>query len=302
MKSWQIHFGWAILTVLAVCITARISREQPEVPVPKTVVVAPPAATTPTAPVELPTVLLPEAEAAVPPAVRVAVPTSDAIKKIRMIYEEKNVWQEVHEALNSIQDRGEKLQILRELLVHRKGNSRYIAVQYLGTMKGRDVAELLEAELKSGSDENDRWLRPQIVDALGNVGDPGSVPPLFETLRDSNEEVRLSSAAALLKLGQGAPAGELISSLTRLYESPDGSLRKKAIESIVKLHPEGSLPLLTRALRDTNGDVRLEALYAIGGMEKPEFLPLIEPLVNDPVPEVAREAKDYVESLKEAKK
>ena len=301
MKSWKIHFGWAILTVLAVCVSVRVAATRQEPLSPKHVPTAPQTvASLPSIP-EATATLLPDAAAAEPQRPVGPSAGGSAAQRIRALFQERNYWQDLTEALAAVKDPAEKLQLLKEMLQNHRGNTRYVAINILSQMKGRDAAELLEGALAEVPAEQ-TFLKPQIVDALGNVGDPGSVQVLYECLRNASDELKLSCAAALLKLGQTAPAGDLMTTLVRLYESPDGSLRKKAIESIAKLQPEGSLPILTRALRDSNGDVRLEALYAVSSMERPELLPLIETLVNDPNPEVAKEAKDYVESQKADKK
>ena len=44
--------------------------------------------------------------------------------------------------------------------------------------------------------------------------------------------------------------------------------------------------------------MRLAAVQAFYSVRGRDYLPLVEPLVNDPNPEVAKEAQDLVEELK----
>ena len=70
------------------------------------------------------------------------------------------------------------------------------AVKALGNGKGRDVVSTLLLAL------NDPLPRPRIVAAraLGRMGDRTLLPVLKRTLRDSDEAVRVTAAAAIVTI------------------------------------------------------------------------------------------------------
>jgi len=297
MRSWSIHLGWAIVTVFCVSVALRRRAELPSAP-PKFATSSPSSPEPEAAPAAAAAAPLPEARTESPVKEAAALSPEQRIREL--LLKEPNYWQECSDTLGRIQERELKLELLREMLKS-KGNLRYLALQILSGMEGRDVAEIAEEYLRRPN--ADHYPKRVFAVLLGKIGDSSSVRVLDECLRSSNdEEIRLSCAASLLKLGQPTAADTLMASLVRLYENEDGSLRKKAVEQIAKLQPEKALPLLLRALRDSNGEVRLEALYAVAELKKPELLPHLQALEDDPNPEVAQEAKDAVEALKEARK
>jgi HEAT repeat protein len=203
---------------------------------------------------------------------------------------------EVRDLLAGVDDREFKLALLKEALAGSDEQAVYTAMYVLRTMKGRDVAGILEAYLAEHLSDEKGFVAAY---SLGELGDPGSIAPLNEALRSNHDDVRLYSAAALTKLGFRGPADQMLSDLARQFESSDGSLRRKAIERISVLSPEGGLPVLARALKDSNGDVRLQALHAFNALGKQEYVPLLQALTSDPNPEVARVAQQTIQILKE---
>jgi HEAT repeat protein len=162
-------------------------------------------------------------------------------------------------------------------------------------MKGRDVAEVLESYLKTHGDKDQA---PNVASALGEVHDPGSMPVLIDALQSKNPQTRLWSAEALLGMGYSAPAEELIAAMARQYESPDGGIRKKAIDTVSQFDLAAVVPVLTLGLKDPSCDVRMAALVGFLNIKKPEYIPLLQPLLHDPVPEVAAQAEQLIEALK----
>jgi HEAT repeat protein len=297
MKSWRIHFAWAMVTGLAAVLSARIAsrREALEAPAasrPPSVRAGQPAPTGS----ELQRVeVLPLSAAG--PFSKSADPSPEPslAGKIRALLKDFGKWEELQTLMNGLEDRKFKLGLLSEALAGPDMQAVNSAMILLSSMKGWDVAEILEAYLKSHLDNGQG---ANAASALGDIGDLGSLAVLQDALWSKNEEVRLFSAEALMRLGYPAPAEEMIAAMARQYESPDGSLRKKAIESISRLNAAGAVPVLARALKDSNGDVRRAALWGFSNLGKPEYLPLLEPLANDPHPEVAKDASDLIEALK----
>jgi len=294
MKAWRIHFGWAIVTVLAAVLSARMasrpdpvgpltpgkphSREEPTpaiLPVPKAEIL----------PADVQTPLLPSA---------LPAGESPIEAKIRTLMKDPRSADEAVRLLKGIPDREFKMRFLAEVLKGPDEQSAYTALSVLREMKGRDVAELVESYLASHLSEESGYVAAY---SLGELGDPGSIGPLSEAFRSENEQVRLYSASALMKLGFRAPAEGILADMARQFQSADGALRKKAIETICNLDPGSSVAVLAQALKDSNGDVRIQALYAFSILGRQEYLPLVQSLLKDPNPEVARQAADTVESL-----
>jgi hypothetical protein len=296
MKVWRIHVGWAIVTLLAMVLTARIASR-------RDVGDAPPAAGLRNlqTPVPLPSNSgsrpseRPSSEAARPSRSPASVPDPTLPDKIRAMMKNPQDREELERMVNSIQDRHVMLGLLKEGLFADNVNSCHTAINLLSGMKGRDVAGLLESFLKTHPDKDQA---ANAACALGEVGDPASMQVLMDTLQSRNPQVRLWCAESLLGMGYSAPADDLIAEMDRQFESPDGAIRKKAIDTVSQFNRSGVLPLLTRALRDSNGDVRTAALIGFGNLRNPEYIPLLQPLLDDPIPEVAQQAKDYIEYLK----
>jgi hypothetical protein len=294
MKSWKLHFAWTLVTVLAAVVSARVaSRKETE-----------PARPTPTAHARSAPVLVVETVNPLPvpetPEV-VEAPTPAPVapdeEGLRAQIRATEDFELIKKILQEIPQRALKLKMLREAACSQDVRSVYSALWVLQGMSGRDVAEVLEACLAAHLHQ-DRSYAAQVAGLLGKLGDALSYEPLTQALQSKNEDTRVNSAAALEKLGYPAAAQDLAISYTRQFESPDGSLRKKSVETLAHLNLEGSIAVFVRALKDSNGDVRLEALKAFSSLDKREYLPLLEPLMNDPHPEVAGEAKDLVEGLK----
>jgi HEAT repeat protein len=83
-----------------------------------------------------------------------------------------------------------------EILNNKASPERWQSVTALEKM-GKPAVEYLVLALK---DEN-KWVRFAAADALGNIGDSGSVDHLIGMLNDGDQDVRFVTAEALGKLG-----------------------------------------------------------------------------------------------------
>ncbi|MBV8880264.1 MAG: HEAT repeat domain-containing protein [Planctomycetaceae bacterium] len=300
MKDWRIHFGWTIVTILASVVSARLAAPPEPAPPPRVARPAPlvsPGAAEASAD-ERPKPETPGPAAAVPddpPAKAVAEEPLPA--RLRAVLKSQNAWQDLQTLAADLAHRDATLDALKDLLNDPDFQVKFNAITALRLMKGREAARILEAFLLRHLD-SENGEASSAAAALGEMGDLSSMPALNEALRAKNEETRLSAAQALSQLGFGGPAGDIVAAMTRQFESPDGAMRRKAIEQISRLDPQGSAPLLLRALRDSNGDVRLQAVWTVQGLGRPEYLPFIQALQNDPNPEVAQAAKEAEQTLK----
>ncbi len=188
-----------------------------------------------------------------------------------------------------------KLTLAKEALLSRNIAAVSWGMNFLGEMKSRDATQILEEFLKA---EPENEAASNIISWLGTIGDSESLGPLNEALHSKREEVRDASTLALLQLGYSKPAEHLMARMALQFESADGSVRREAVERMYGLNEVGAIPVLLRALKDSNGDVRLASLQTFYSMGKPEYLAYVEPLINDPNPRVAKQAKELVEELK----
>jgi HEAT repeat protein len=208
-------------------------------------------------------------------------------------------WNDFQETMKQLTDRSLKLMLAKEAFASGNMNAAYWFLSELGAMKGRDVAELVEAYLQAHLDGEEAAVASN---TLAVIGDPASIAPLTEALRSKDENVQLAAAVALKQLGYRAPADQMIATFAKQLESPDGGMRRRAVERITDLDAVAGVPVFTRALKDTNGDVRnaaLTGLLSSGIIENPQF---VEPFLNDPYPEVARQARDIVDMFKRGEK
>jgi len=297
MKSLRIHLGWAIVTALATVISARIASRQAAVDGASRGSSSSGVARNPSS-----TDLEPRKMLAAPIGKGEPVPISDdplanisLADRIRAMLKNPEQWETLEKLLKSGVGRPFSLQLLKEALFGKDLQSCYGAIHFLIQMKGRDAAEILESYLKTNEDKDQA---PNVAAALGEVRDPGSMPVLIDALQSKNPQLRLWSAEALLEMGYSAPAEEFIAAMARQYQSPDGGVRKKAIDSVSQFSLDSVVPLLTLALKDSNSDVRTAGLTGFLNLKKPEYIPLLEPLLNDPIAEVAEQAKQFIEYLK----
>jgi len=297
MKTWRIHFVWAIVTALAIVISTRITSRQAAVEVAD-------RGRSPAGLVRNPSSADPEPRkmsaastgkgdlGSSPP---VPLREDSLADRMRAMMKNPDKWEELEKMVESVDQRPLYLPLLKEALFGKDLQSCYAAIHLLIQMKGRDSAEILESYLKANGDADQA---PNVASALGSVRDPGSMPVLIDALQSKNPQVRLWSAAALLEMGYSAPAEELIAAMARQYESPDGGVRKKAIDTVSQFDLGAVVPILTRGLKDSNSDVRMAALTGFLNLRKPEYIPLLEPLLHDPIPEVAAQAVMFIEALK----
>jgi len=122
-----------------------------------------------------------------------------------------------------------------------------------------DVEALTEA-----LEDAHRDVRVSVIEALGEIGDPRSVPALTQSLSDRDWRIREAVAEAL---------GELESS--------------------------AASPALQSALGDTHWKVRLAAVEGIGASGDDAAAPAVRKLLKDPRPEIREAVVEAVEELLE---
>jgi HEAT repeat protein len=176
----------------------------------------------------------------------------------------------------------------------------------------------LEDELVDWLDLTDPVMRRTACELLGKVGATDQRERVAMMVTDADLEVRAVCVRTLLALYLGSEDVEPVRNMTvqllsdpyfevrrsavvglghlgvegtfvaflPLIESDDPTIRKLAIEAVVRIDPEAAAPVVEKALFDSDYEVRVAALRALGDMGDPGVLDLVEPLLGDPAIDV----------------
>jgi HEAT repeat protein len=139
----------------------------------------------------------------------------------------------------------------------------------LNAAEGRTVEQLIT------SLKDDAWyVRWEVVQALGKLGDARAVEPLFTALKDVQQHVRLEATQALGKLGDARAVEPLIAVLK---DEMSTDVRRSAIKALGKLGDARAVEPLIDILKDGQQHVRLELTQALGRLDDARD---VEPLID----------------------
>lgn len=139
-------------------------------------------------------------------------------------------------------------------------------------------------ELVRALDDSDFWVRGYCAHALGRVGNPAALKPLFRLLTDDNWFVRAEAAAALGKLGDVRAVGWLV----QLLADPDGNVRYSVARALYELATEPARPSLLRALELAAPPQQFDIAVALARIHDPAALKPLADAVQNKDPEVRR--------------
>ncbi len=192
---------------------------------------------------------------------------------------EENVRYAVVEAMGKI---GERKAIPHLLNILHDEWARFPAVEALGLLGSLEAVPHLLALY-----EEDEWVHQAVLEALGNIGDPGQVDFLVRAMRTENEMIIHTALAGLAKIEQKSGIGALariqeagldfqaiISSALQVH---DLEIRKLAIWTLGGMGKEADLPALLEQLADFDEEIRAaahQALISIGGRHLEAMLAL----------------------------
>lgn len=153
---------------------------------------------------------------------------------------------------------------------------------------GARVIDLLVEQLQS----EDLETRQAAVIALGQIGDPRSVPALLRVLSE-DEELVIIVAGALAKIGDRRAFDPLVVMLGH----PNAAVRQAVIAALNSLgHPEMAARALT-LMADENPNVRESAVRIAGYFGYAECQELLLERCHDPVEGVRRAAVEHIPYL-----
>jgi hypothetical protein len=308
MRAWTVHLCWALIAVAASGAGARwsVSRREAVVREREVAVGLAPSE----APMAAPPAPQPPAGAVVPAGpgsggkVRLPSdfhllpdPNDIPLEEILRLMKCEG-FRELYRALSGVEnlkDRALQHRLYLELLHCPEHRIRQMALGHLASSGGADVVAALQETLRT---DPEPYIRALAAQHLGTLPDQGTVVLLLSAYRDGDEDLKLAAAGSLYRFGHPGEVSELLPGLAAELDSPDGSVRKDAVERLSRLKVPDTIPLLTRALRDTNGDVRSGAADALGELDDPGIPSLLAPLLQDPLSDVRESAKDAVESYR----
>ncbi|MGQ9677972.1 MAG: HEAT repeat domain-containing protein [bacterium] len=129
------------------------------------------------------------------------------------------------------------------------------AAKRLGELKDKTALPLLINLLKDSLPV----VRFEAGLALGKIGDPGAIEPLFNAVkRENHEEIAILFTRALGNFGAKA-----LDPLINLTSSPLGVVRKTACQSLGRIGSNKAVDPLVRCLDDRDPQVRKAAILAL---------------------------------------
>jgi HEAT repeat protein len=186
-------------------------------------------------------------------------------------------------------------ELLLDQLACKEHHLRYEAINSLADSMKADFVPLLLGILKTDDTGSNRRFAAQY---LGTYGGPGAMEALLQACQDPDLTVQIAAANSLNHLGQPGPAEALVPRFAKGLESPDGGVRRDAVDDISSLTLDSALPLLLRSFRDPDGDVRDSASRGVSLLDAPGLLPMLEGLLKDPDPKVVEAAGSAIARYK----
>ena len=147
-------------------------------------------------------------------------------------------------------------------------------VPLLLAIADRDDAAVLPAVLATVR-AGPAQLRVEAVAVLVRLGDPASVPVLFETLADSNAELTKSAQSALANWAGTGVDDQLV---TRLSQSP-GNTRRLLVELAGQRHAAAAVPQLIKAANEPDPKLRAAGIKSLGETVGPAELSALSELL-----------------------
>ena len=159
---------------------------------------------------------------------------------------------------------------------------RRLAVENLGRCKARTAAPRLGEMLTSAPSD----LVPDVIRALGAIGDPGSVAGLAPFVAHERWDIRRAAVEALGTIG-GAEAREILTGALAAEQPPD--ILPFVIRAAGRAGATEAVPVLVQLL-EHGGEVTIAGLSALGELKIESATAAILARLDDPSWEVQRAA------------
>lgn len=180
---------------------------------------------------------------------------------------------------------------LRRALGHSSAAVRINAAHSLGELDDVSVAGDLERLV---ADDRDRRVRQVAIESLAELAQMRSLPVLARVLEGDDLGLSIAAAEAIGELDdlQAPPA-----SLLRALDSPQVTLRRAALEALVRFEDESLAPRFLPHVTDADPEVRTMVIEALGELRSRSAIPALKRALNDPVAEVRRAAIDALAEI-----
>lgn len=139
-----------------------------------------------------------------------------------------------------------------------------------------EIREPAIQSLISALDNKRSNVREAAAETLGRIGDPVSIGPLVQILKDDDLGVRMAVGNALAKIGKPA-----VPTLTMVLTDSSNDVKKVAAETLGKIKDLESIEPLIQLLKDDDLGVRLTTVSSLQEVGEPAVPSLIEALKND---------------------
>lgn len=172
------------------------------------------------------------------------------------------------------------------------------AIEILAQRGHDDVATILVQKLNNSHHESP-IVRIKLLEVLGQLHDYNTLPEIVEALYDSDSEVRLEAAHALMKFrdigekfyAQAFSRFRIIEALKEVFRKEESSAVRSAIIRVFSLlHQPDIVAFLLETLKDASSEVRADGIHTLGLFHDPHAAYYILPFLEDPSPMVRAHA------------
>jgi len=160
-------------------------------------------------------------------------------------------------------------------------------------LKRKEMIRPLEEALKDQSPE----IRREALKVIAHIKDPVLVPAVINALSDSSTDVRMDAIKTLA----GIKDSRAVEPLIELFSDEDHSIRSGAINALSGFMDKRTVPYLLKIMSDKNesADIRLLIMSALRQIDPSQWTKSINLLVEDPSPEIRREAIRGISTLQD---
>ena len=160
------------------------------------------------------------------------------------------------------------------------GEVRHIAAEVLHDKGDESFVETLIQAL----DDEESFIRHEVIRALGKIGDPRAVGALTDILcYHGDEDTRWAAAVALEEIGDLAASEASV----RALRDEDADVRCQAAKALGELGDASAVPSLIKALTDPEPKVQRAAAHAIGKIGESETVkPLLVEILKTESPNI----------------
>lgn len=160
-------------------------------------------------------------------------------------------------------------------------------------LKRKEMIRPLQEALKDQSPE----VRCEALKVIAHIKDPSLVPAVINALSDSSNNVRTDAINTLA----GIKDSRAVEPLIELLSDKDHSIRIGAINALSGFMDKRTVPHLLKIMSDKNeaADIRLLIMSALRQINPSQWTKNIVLLVEDPSPEIRREAIRGISTLQD---